>query len=319
MESITDREQRVINFMNKVKETRDQEAKDAAFKNSEDYKLGCLNRNQDDAKGVCLDMVFSKIYKDALPLNNDYKVAHGEDLDAEMKDFINSRCPKGMTYYVHEGIKRGSKAAKKIMDETDKIVTDDYNKKAMNLEDYDADELVFRSNDDTQKKIDVMADGLNMGDVANAIRDNVKTTAISEIKRAKDAENQRKALEEELKNDMTVTTPEQVAEAVELRGFTENRDFQPTLFQGIMIGNLEKYRKIQESGNLEQEYIYNTLEEFGLPEPTTEDTHYATAEELAFVESVKELTKLSIIKALKLESFDLNKINDMANEYAYMR
>lgn len=317
METFADREHKVMNFMDQVKEMKDQEAKDEAFRNSEDYKLKCLNKAQDDAKNVCLDMVFSKIYKDALPLNNDYKVAHGEDLDAEMKDFINSRCPKGMAYYIHEGIKKGSKAAKKIMDETDKIVDADYNKKAMNLQDYDAEDMVFRSNDDTQKQIDVMHNNLELGEVSNAIRDNVKASAISEIKRAKDAENERKNLESELANDMKVTTPEQVAEAVALHDMNLTRDFQPTLFQGIMIGNLNKLQKMQESGNLQQEYIYNTLEEFGLPEPVSEDTHFATIEELAFVESVKEYTKLNIIKALKLESFDLRSVNDMANEYAY--
>lgn len=318
MESIVDREKKVVDFISKVKDIKDQEAKDNAFRNSEDYKLKCLNNNQDAAKGICLDMLFSKIYKDALPLNNDYKVAHGEDLDAEMKDFINSRCPKGMIYYVHEGIKKGSKAAKKIMDETDKIVNDDYNKKAMNLEDYDADDLVFRSGDDTQKKIDAMSNDLNIDQVSSAIRDNVKASAMSEIKRAKDAEENRKAIEEELKNDMSVRTPEQVAEAVELRGLNIPRDFQPTLFQGIMIGNLDKYTKMQESGNLENEYIYNTLAEFGLPEPDTDEPHYATVEELAFIESVKEFTKLNIIKALKLERFDPVTINNMANEYAYI-
>ena len=318
MESFADREKKVIDFISSVKEFKDQEAKDNAFRNSEDYKLKCLNNNQDEAKGVCLDMLFSKIYKDALPLNDDYKVAHGDDLDAEMKDFINSRCPKGMAYYVHEGIKKGSKAAKKIMDETDKIVEDDYNKKAMNLENYDADELVFRSSDDTRKKIDAMSNDLDIDQVSSAIKDNVKASAISEIKRAKDAEKERKALEEELKNDMSVTTPEQVAEAVELRGLNTPRDFQPTLFQGIMIGKLDKFTKMQESGQLENEYIYNTLAEFGLPEPDGDEPHYATAQELAFIESVKEYTKLNIIKALKLERFDPVTISNMANEYAYM-
>lgn len=318
MESFADREQKVIDFISRVKDFKDQEAKDNAFRNSEDYKLKCLNNNQDEAKGICLDMLFSKIYKDALPLNDDYKVAHGDDLDAEMKDFINSRCPKGMAYYVHEGIKKGSKAAKKIMDETDKIVDDDYNKKAMNLEDYDADELVFRSSDDTRKRIDAMSNDLDIDQVSSAIKDNVKASAISEIKRAKDAEKERKALEEELKNDMSVTTPEQVAEAVELRGLNTPRDFQPTLFQGIMIGKLDKFTKMQESGQLENEYIYNTLAEFGLPEPDGDGPHYATTQELAFIESVKEYTKLNIIKALKLERFDPVTINNMANEYAYV-
>lgn len=316
METFADREKRVINFMDEVKATKDQEAQDEAFKKTDDYKLKCLNRNQDDAKGVCLDMVFSKIYKDALPLNNDYKVAHGEDLDAEMKDFIQDRCPKGMAYYVREGIKKGSKPAKKIMDETNKIVEDDYNQKAMNLEDYNADDMVFRMTGDNQKKIDVMNSNLNLDGISDVIRDNVKSSAISEIKRAKEEKDSIKQFESELANDMNVTDESAIDNALELYGFTEKRDFQPTLFQGIMIGKMNQLQKMQESGNLEPEYIYDTLAEYGLPEPTTEGTHYATIGELAFVESVKEYTKLNILKALKLEKFDINSVNELANNYA---
>lgn len=94
MENFADREQKVINFMDKVREAKEQEARDQAFQNSTDYKLKCLDREQDNAKDVCLDMIFSSIYKNALPLNDDYKVAHGDDLDAEMKDFINARSPR---------------------------------------------------------------------------------------------------------------------------------------------------------------------------------------------------------------------------------
>ena len=46
---------------------------------------------------------------------------------------------------------------------------------------------------------------------------------------------------------------------------------------------------------------------------------FASPEELAFIESVKEYTALSILKALKLESFDKYRVNDLAQEYAQMR
>lgn len=316
MDNLNIRKQGVINFMDEVRAQKEQEAKDNAFRNTENYKLKCLDREQDNAKGVCLDMVFSKLYKDALPLNNDYKVAHGEDLDAEMKDFINSRCPKGMTYYIHEGIRRGSEGAKKIMNETDKIVNDDYNNKALNIEKYKPEDLVFRADDALVNKIDVMNKKLDLDNLSETIKSNVKMSAMSEIQRAKEAEKDSKAIEDELAKDISIRTESQIDEALALRNINTMRDFEPSLFQGIMINKMNKYQKMQECGTLEPTCIYNTLADFGLPESTTEDVHFATPEELAFVETVKEYTKLNIIKALKLESFGINDVRDLAFKYA---
>jgi len=316
MDNFSARRNDVINFLDEVRMQREQEAHDNAFKNSEDYKLKCLDKEQDNAKGVCLDMVFSKLYKDALPLNNDYKVAHAEDLDAEMKDFINSRCPKGMSYYIHEGIRRGSESAKKIMDETDKIVNDDYNNKALNIEKYKPEDLVFKADDALVNKIDVMNRKLDLDNLSDTIKSNVKMSAISEIQRAKKAENDAKAVETELANDINVRTEAQIDHALALKDINTVKDFEPSLFQGIMINKMNKLQHMSECGVLEPTCIYNTLADFGLPEPTTEDVHFATVEELAFVEAVKEYTKLNIIKALKLERFDLNDVRNLAYEYA---
>lgn len=312
-----DGENKVYDFINKVKDMKTQQEIDDKFRNSEKYKLRCLNDNQEKAKGVCLDMIFSKIYKDALPLNNDYKVAHGEDLDADMKSFIDDRCPKGMVYYIHEGIKKGSKPAKKIMDETNKIVNDDYNKKALNLEDYSANDMVFKATDETQKQIDVMSDKLNLDALSSIIKDNVKSSAISEIKRAKEEKEKIKNLESELANDMSVTDDAAIESALELHDINQQKDFVPTLFQGIMIGKVNKLQAMNESGLLEPDNLYNTLSEFGLPESLSESTYEPSIEERAFVEAVKEFTKINVVKALKLESFPLNRVTELANEYAY--
>lgn len=313
MENFADREQKVINFMDRVRAAKEQEAQDKAFQNSTDYKLKCLDREQDNAKGVCLDMIFSSIYKNALPLNDDYKVAHSDDLDAEMKDFINARSPKGMVYYVKEGIRKGSKAAKKIMEATDKIVQDDYNNKAMNVEDLNAEDMMFRSNTETIRKIDALSNDMSLPDLSNAIKDNVKMAAMSEIKRAKEEKENIKNLEKQLSQDMSVKDDTAIESALELHGITEKKDFNPTLFQGIMIGNVNKLQAMKESGTLTPQCVYNALDDFGFTESVVATD---SVEVLAFIESVKELTKLSVIKALKLERFDPQTVNDLANEYA---
>ena len=72
---------------------------------------------------------------------------------------------------------------------------------------------------------------------------------------------------------------------------------------------------MQESGRFDGEYTFNTLTEYDLPE----NDGKSSIEEMAFIESVKEYTKLNILKALKLESFDKYKVSDLANEYAYIK
>lgn len=218
-----------------------------------------------------------------------------------------------MVYYVKEGIRKGSPAAKKIMDATDKIVQDDYNNKAMNVENLSAEDMMFRANDETIKKIDAVSNDMDLPDLSQAIKDNVKMAAMSEIKRAKEEKENIKNLEKQLSQDMSITTQAAIESALELHGITEKKNFNPTLFQGIMIGNVNKYQVLKESGLLKPQCVYGTLDEFGFTE-SVEATD--SVEVIAFIESVKELTKLSIVKALKLERFDPRTITEMANDYA---
>lgn len=106
MGNLTDNENKVINFIDLVDNQKKAEEDENAFKNTSDYKLRCLDNGQEEAKNICLDKLFANLYKNALPLNDDYKVAHADDLDADISDFINDRSPKGMVYYIREGIKR---------------------------------------------------------------------------------------------------------------------------------------------------------------------------------------------------------------------
>lgn len=304
---------KVFDFMDQVRAVKDQRKADEDFRNSDKYKLRVLDKEQKDANGVCLDMVFAKLYKDAVPLNDDYKVAYGDDMDAEIHDFIHDRCPKGMEYYVKEAIKKGSKPAKDIYEFVESITGDFFMEKSLKIEEVDPDDLVFRSGEDTQQKIDAMSKDLALDDVTSIIRDNVKSSAISEITRAKKEKQEIKNLENEMTNDMKVNTESAIDDYLELKGITEKKTFNPTLFQGIMIGKLNELSALQESGQLENQPLYNTLEAYGMVNESSE----SSIEERAFVESVKELAKIELLSTLRLESFGKKAIDDMANEYAY--
>ena len=308
-------EQKVIGFLDRVKDAKEQEAQKQAFQNSSAYKLKMLDREEDKANGICLDAIFSSLYKNALPLNDDYKVAHGEDLDAEMRDFIHDRCPKGMEYYVKEGIRKGSRPAVKILESAEKIVRDFYEAKALNIAEIPASDLVFQTGDDLQQKIDVVNQDLGMDDVAQVIKDNVKSSAISEITRAKREKEELRQLENDMIDDMKIKSESAIDDRLERAGYI-NKVFMPSLFQGMMIGKLNQLQALESSGNLEYDNLYDALAEYGI---VKEDGEPTTIEEMAFVEAVKEYTKFNIIRALNLETFGKRELSDLAIDYATMR
>ena len=313
--NFNDRERTVLDFMDRVKQKRRDEQKENEFKQSSTYKLRELDKQEKKARCDCTNMVFAKLYRDAVPLSDDYKVAHKDDLDNEIREFISARAPQGdIEYYVREAIKKGSKPAKDIQESVDRIVNNFYAEKAMDINKWNVEDLVFRTGEDTQQKINAITQDLALDDVTQIIRDNVKSSAISEITRAKKEKQEIEELENELSNDMKVKTEEAIDYRLALAGLTERKVFNPSLFQGIMIGKVNQLTEMQESGTLESDFLYNTLEDYGMMESTQEPS----IEERAFVESVKELTKIQLIKTLCMERFNLQDIRDMALEYAQM-
>ena len=313
--NFNDRERTVLDFMDRVKQKRRDEQKENEFKQSSTYKLRELDKQEKKARCDCTNMVFAKLYRDAVPLSDDYKVAHKDDLDNEIREFISARAPQGdIEYYVREAIKKGSKPAKDIQESVDRIVNNFYAEKAMDINKWNVEDLVFRTGEDTQQKINAITQDLALDDVTQIIRDNVKSSAISEITRAKKEKQEIEELENELSNDMKVKTEEAIDYRLALAGLTERKVFNPSLFQGIMIGKVNQLTEMQESGTLGSDFLYNTLEDYGMMESTQEPS----IEERAFVESVKELTKIQLIKTLCMERFNLQDIRDMALEYAQM-
>lgn len=313
--NFNDRERTVLDFMDRVKQKRRDEQKENEFKQSSTYKLRELDKQEKKARCDCANMVFAKLYRDAVPLSDDYKVAHRDDLDNEIREFISARAPQGdIEYYVREAIKKGSKPAKDIQESVDRIVNNFYAEKAMDINKWNVEDLVFRTGEDTQQKINAITQDLALDDVTQIIRDNVKSSAISEITRAKKEKQEIEELENELSNDMKVKTEEAIDYRLALAGLTERKVFNPSLFQGIMIGKVNQLTEMQESGTLGSDFLYNTLEDYGMMESTQEPS----IEERAFVESVKELTKIQLIKTLCMERFKLQDIRDMALEYAQM-
>jgi hypothetical protein len=324
--NITDKttgKEKVLNFIDMLKAEQEKKDQMDAFKNSDHYKLRVMDRMKDDAKDKCLNNICGKIYKDAIPLNDEYKRAYCDDLDQAWSEFIAKRCPQGIEYYVKEGLKKGSPFAKKVLEAVNELVNNEYRDMEVNPDKYSPDELVFKSTDDVQKKLDVINSDLGTDELSQAIQDNVKSTVMSEINRAKAEKERISNLERELANDVHVNTPEAVESALEAAGVTEKKFYEPSLFEAINIGMLNTLKPRFESGELQSVYLYDTLADFNYEKANTEDitenANVASLNELAFVEAVKELTALNVIKALKLENFNPINLKDVIYEYASMR
>lgn len=319
MSNFTESEAKVLSFMEAVQNERLMKEEEDAFMNTTDYKLKQLDRCEHDGKAICLDNILCRIYKDAVPLNDDYKNACAEDLDTCFKDYIATRAPKGIEYYIKEAIRKKSPFAKRVLEAVSNLVEDEMRDKALNIEDIDTKDLVFSSNDDLTKRLEFIGDDLNSNEIAQTVRDNVKATAMSEIERAKKEKETLKNLEAELKSDIDVNNQAAVESALELKGFGPS-DYIPSLFNGIMINKLNKAIPRFESGELADVYLYGAMNDFreGEVEESAE-IQMASPEEYAFIEAVKEYTALSVVKALKLESFNPIMINDLAYDYASMK
>lgn len=310
--------EKVLGFMDNLKREKEKQDQIDDFKNSAHYKMRVMGQRKADARDACLNNICCDIYKNAIPLNDDYKNAYANDIDAAWKDFIAKRCPEGIEFYIREGLKKGSPFAKKVLEAVDELVNDEYRDKEIDPDKYDPEELVFRSTDDIQKKIDVINADLNTEELSQAINNNVKKTIVSEINRAKSEKEKIANLEKELANDVRVTTPEDVDNALEAAGVTEKKFYEPGLFEAINIGMVNTLTPKYESGDLQEVYLYGALDEYREC-PNENESQFASVDDLAFVESIKELTALNTVKALKLESFNPFNISDMAHEYASRR
>lgn len=318
MATFEERENKVFNFMDLVQENLNTLRADDDFRNSTSYKLKLLDQSEKDAKEICLDQLFQKIYKDATPLSDDYKNACCDDMDTAFQQFMQQRCPKGIEYYVREGLKRKSPFAQKALEAVENLVDDVYRNKAMNIDDVKPDDLVFACDDDVQKKINIIGEDLGVPEIAQRVNANVRNTILSEIRRAKEKKNAEKEMEMSLANDINVNTPEALESAMEYHDMNKAKDYVPTLFEGILVNKMNKLRPAYESGELQNKFIYDALLPFSKRSVYKEngEPEYATLQDLAFIEAVEEYTAWSVLKCLKMESLNKYEIKDLAQEYA---
>ena len=309
-------EDKVRRYMDQIVNTDQRNKEFDELRNTTNAKLRMLDRCKDDAKKSCLEQILAHIYKNACPLSDDYKAAYSDDLNKDFPNFIHKVNPEDLSLYIHECIKNGSPFAKRMVEAVNDLVDTEYKDKELNIDDINPEDLIFKTTDDIQKKLDVIKDDIGANDIAEAIRQNVKDSAISEIVRAKKEKESIKSFEDQLKNDPQMTSPAAVESAVELFDIKQNgfkKFYTPTLFESVMINKASKINSKVESGEFIQMPLYDTMKEF------KENTEDVSPADYAFVETLKEYTCISMLKGLKFEKFNKDMIDELSTMYAENR
>ena len=288
----------MINFISELEADRKKESEIKQIKESTDYKIRVLNEKKEEAKDLCLDTLFCNLYKDAVPMDDAEKNMPYNDLDEEFLQFMKAKQPKGTSYYVKEAIKKGSKPCKALMEAVDSLLHDIFLEYEMNIDEISADDIKFDPEEpEVSDKLAEISANMEFDELSEAIKNNVKVAANDEINRVREEREKIKELEDSLKEDETVTSESAIDREMELRGLKNPNPafYQPTLFEGVMINKL------------------NLIKESGC------DLSEEGKQKLAFVESVKEMTKLSILQSFMMESFNTENKRKLAKDYAMMK
>ena len=228
---------RVVDFINSVDTEKQKDDQMAAFYNSDAYKRNLANNECEKGKNECLKYVLGNCYKNAVPLSDEYKNACGD----ELKQKCCGHLPEDLVMYFKEGIKKGTcgDRCKKVYEVVCKEMEQKYADPKMDPKNYKPEELVFKMDPEMQKRMDVVSQDMELDDISGLIKSTVKSTAESEIKRAKEEKRQDKALEHELSSNMNMTSEAVIDAELQRRGYNKPRIFQPNLMQGIMIGSVK--------------------------------------------------------------------------------
>ena len=295
---------KVVDFINSVDQEKQKDDQMAAFYNSDTYKRNLLDKECDKGKNMCLKYVIGNCYQNAVPLSDEYKNACGSDLCDKGTDHL----PDDLLMYFKETIKKGTcgDRCKKVVEAVCKEVDKQYMDKRLDPKNYKPEELVFKMDPEMQTRMDVISKDMEIDGITNLIRDTVKSTAESEITRAREEKEKNKELEKELANDLNVTSESAIDRELQMRGMNQKKFFQPTLLQGIMIGNADRSEEL-----MKESYTYHALEDYGL-KTDNNDPMYA-----AFVESVAEYTWNVFEESfLNKKKKPLREIQNIAYEYA---
>lgn len=252
----------VFSFIDEVKKNRERENALKKINDLPETKLRRLDQAKKDGVDRCLNVVFGKLYQKSLPVNaglpnttcingSIQHLPNPSEMCDQMTDFIKGRCNGNTpTYYVNEAIRRNNSAAlKQLMEGCQRIVNEQYSEKTAHPELIEDEDYDFKLSGDSEAKLDDLMDQLQLNDLSDIIKDNVKRSTLSEIEAAKKEQSDRKALEEELANNDNVATESQIDDYLSSHGFREKTIYTPPTLLNAIITNKFNNLPYQEAGS----------------------------------------------------------------------
>ena len=291
MSTLMESKDALTDFYKRLEATRVHEDNMHRIHNSREAKLTKIHQETDNLKEACARDLFSQIYRDALPIENEFKAAHSAELDNGVISFIVKRTPGQKCFeYITESKKKGSIPAANMKKAIEETVNTRMHKFYEELEETDIEDIKVPDSERSEL-VQNISIKMDYPEISRIIQENVQKTVQDEIQRSKAEKERMEQIEQQLASNEEVATEESVNEALSRAGMAPNSvPYQPSLFTGIMMSEVSKASKL------------------GMDD--------MVVEKKAFVESVKEFTKYSMLSVMDLEKFDDKRVNALATQYA---
>lgn len=251
-----------------------------SFYESMDFKIKSVNKKYEDMPIKMLVEMFSDLYVKSLPLDREYKDCVVDELYQEMEMFIHDL---GGYDYFKGHINRKNKpilgeALLLIEGKCNKMKTEEVaSLKKGNCEDASMD-------DDERFTLSNITGDMEYEQIQKIIHDNVLDTVNNEIEKAKREKEIKEELEEEISQNVEITTESEAIKFIE-RKLNIPSAYQPSLFESIQVN------------------IYN------------EKGNYLEMDNI-LSETIKEYTKYQILQTLYLEDFlDRDTVKEIGIKY----
>lgn len=296
--SLIDEKQATMNdFLTKLENRMKQEESLIALKNSKSYKLNKIKDAKDNARESCTSVIMCKLYRDSLPVSDEYRCAHQTSLNDNCNNFIKNLNNDGVYAYVTDCAKHGCEPAKVLMEAVDSFVESYYKKFYENLDEVDPDEVEMDVNKpDVDESLTKISTKMDYDEISNVIAENVKATVQKEADRTKSDDELMSKIQGDLEqNEQAVT--ESAIDAELIKYGHHNKVYDPSLFNGIMINKAGKVQEYAESAGLDIEH----------------------QQKQAFFEAVQEYTMWEMVSVLNMENMTPNRVRNLAREYAYAK
>lgn len=291
---------KLSSFIASLKEAERSSEATNTLKNSTVYRNGTIEDIRNKYKDCVATRVFLALYRNGIPTSEENRGLYASNLDQKMLAYVESAGEESIYKMLSKAGKKGSKSAARLVDRIDKYVDTTakkfYEEDEKGEKDYSTSELEdIAKNSDTETPdiIEIserIKNDMDLDQVSDMIEANVKTTIANEIKIAKDEEDKLNELEASLAENDEVVNEEALENAYIKAGFRPNAPYKPTLFNGIMISEMNKL--------------------------ITEDCSDEVKQKKAFFESCKEMTVLQTLKTFDIIDINVNNIQRYADKYA---